>query len=58
MTRARNGGLVEHHGEIVGVIRDEAGEPLEPILDAQTYEALMARVSSRRRGAPPSGHTC
>jgi DNA invertase Pin-like site-specific DNA recombinase len=49
MVRPRNGGHVEHNGRIVGTI------PGEPILDADTYEALVAAVASRRRGRRPTG---
>jgi site-specific DNA recombinase len=49
MVRPRNGGHVEHRGQIVGTI------PGEPILDAETYDELVAMVSARRRGRPHSG---
>jgi DNA invertase Pin-like site-specific DNA recombinase len=49
MARPRNGGLVEHHGRIVGRI------PGEPVLDQATYEALSAQITSRRRGRRPTG---
>lgn len=45
----RYGGLVEHHGEIVGTI------PGEPVLDRDTYDAVQALLASRRRGRRPTG---
>lgn len=41
---SRYGGLVTHHGKIVGVM---AGEP---VLDRDTYDAVHAVLDSRRRG--------
>jgi site-specific DNA recombinase len=49
LARPRYGGYVEHHGEIVGRI------PGEPVLDTDTYEAVRAMLTSRRRGRRPSG---
>jgi hypothetical protein len=46
---ARYGGLVEHHGEIVGTM---AGEP---VLDRDTYDTVNALLASRRRGRRPTG---
>jgi site-specific DNA recombinase len=45
----RYGGLVEHHGEIVGTMKGE------PVLDRDTYDALQALLASRRRGRRPTG---
>ena len=45
----RYGGKVEMRGRIVGII------PGEPILDADTYEAVQAMVTSRHRGRRPTG---
>lgn len=45
----RYGGHVEHHGEHVGTI------PGEPVLDAETYDAVQALLASRRRGRRPTG---
>jgi DNA invertase Pin-like site-specific DNA recombinase len=55
LVKPRNAGLIEEDGEVVGRITGPDGEPLEPILDADTYAALNALVSSRRRGRPKSG---
>ena len=49
MARPRNGGHVEHNGRIVGTI------PGEPVLDEDTYDALQALITSRRRGRRPTG---
>lgn len=49
MARPRNGGHVEHNGRIVGTM------PGEPVLDADTYEALQALITTRRRGRRPTG---
>ena len=49
MARPRNGGHVEHNGRNVGTI------PGEPVLDAETYEALHAQITARRRGRRPTG---
>ena len=49
MARPRNGGHVEHDGRIVGTI------PGEPVLDADTYDALQAQITARRRGRRPTG---
>ena len=48
MVRPRNGGHVEHRGRIVGTI------PGKPVLDADTFEQLVALVSGRRRGRRPT----
>jgi site-specific DNA recombinase len=45
----RYGGLVEHHGEIVGTMKGE------PVLDRDTYDAVQALLASRRRGRRPTG---
>jgi hypothetical protein len=45
----RYGGKVEHNGEIVGEMLGE------PILDADTYDAIQALFASRRRGRRPTG---
>jgi hypothetical protein len=50
MVRPRNGGHVEHRGQIVGTI------PGEPILDPATYDDLVAMVNAKRRGRRPTGH--
>jgi DNA invertase Pin-like site-specific DNA recombinase len=47
----RHGGKVEHHGELVANIHSAD----EPVLDAETYDAIQALLTSRRRGARPSG---
>jgi hypothetical protein len=49
LSRPRYGGYVEHHGEIVGRM------PGKPILDHDTYEAVRAMLTSRRRGRRPTG---
>ena len=46
---ARYGGLVEHHGEIVGTMKSE------PVFDRDTYDAVQALLASRRRGRRPTG---
>lgn len=46
LTRPRNAGLVEHHGQIVGRM------PGEPIVDPADFERLRALVAGRRRGRP------
>lgn len=45
----RYGGLVEHHGQIVGTM------PGEPVLDRETYDEVQALLASRRRGRRPTG---
>jgi len=52
LSRPRYGGYVEHHGELVGRIPAEFGDP---VFDADTYDAIQAKVSSQRRGARPTG---
>jgi hypothetical protein len=46
---ARYGGLVEHHGQVVGTMKGE------PVLDRDTYDAVQALLASRRRGRRPTG---
>lgn len=41
-------GIVEHHGEDVGVI------PGEPVLDRKRYDRLQAKMTSRRKGRRPN----
>ena len=57
MIRPRNGGkILDHDGKEIGTISDaQTGEPLEPILDADTYDEVVALVNSKRRGRPPTG---
>lgn len=45
----RYGGLVEHHGQIVGTMRGE------PVLDRDTYDDVQSLLASRRRGRRPTG---
>ncbi|MDP3893518.1 recombinase family protein [Nocardioides sp.] len=45
----RYGGLVEHHGQIVGQMKGE------PVLDRDTYDGVQALLASRRRGRRASG---
>ncbi|HEX3453863.1 MAG TPA: recombinase family protein [Gaiellaceae bacterium] len=45
----RYGGLVEHHGQIVGTMKGE------PVLDRDTYDSVQALLASRRRGRRPTG---
>jgi DNA invertase Pin-like site-specific DNA recombinase len=44
----RYGGHVEHHGVIVGRIKGD------PVLDADTFDALQAKLLSRKRGRRPT----
>lgn len=48
LDRARNAGLIEYQGQIVGVLRD-----VEPIISRDDFEAVRAMVVSRKRGRPP-----
>ena len=47
LSRARNAGLVEHDGVVVGQM------PGEPIVARGEFERLRAMLSGRRRGRPP-----
>jgi hypothetical protein len=47
LIRPMNAGLVEHDGAPVGRI------PGEPIVDAETFERIRAKVAARRRGRMP-----
>lgn len=51
MLRPRNRGLIVHDGAVVPGVR----LPGKPILDAITYDRLVALYASRRPGRPPSG---
>jgi DNA invertase Pin-like site-specific DNA recombinase len=47
LSRARNAGLVEHDGVVVGQM------PGDPIVERADFERLQALMSGRRRGRPP-----
>lgn len=50
LARARNAGLVEHEGAIVGRATD-----VDPIIDEATFHQLRATLAGRRQGRPATG---
>jgi site-specific DNA recombinase len=45
-------GLLAYQGKVLGELRDANGEPVEPIVSREDWEAIVSTFKSRRRGRP------